>query len=343
MKNDRTRTDPAKRPALGRGLSALLPGGPVPGAQPARGLLTVPVDEVSGERDQPRRHFNPKALEELAASIRAKGVLQPILVRKLPEGGYRIIAGERRWRAARQAGLTDVPVIVKEISEVDVFELALIENIQREDLSPIEEAEAYQRLLTEHGLTQEDLASRVGKERSTIANALRLLRLPDELRDSVATGDLSVGHAKVLLGLDDPARMITVGGQVLEKGWSVRETERHVQRMKQPGERRPRSTTPSELEGLAQKLALALRHPVDVRMRTKDAGELVVSFGTPALGQQLVRTLLAAMEALSQNPVPRESDAPRSAGPGEAATEGSGKVVAHAEAGVADVASEDAA
>jgi ParB family chromosome partitioning protein len=303
MKYDRSPREsvPAKpqRAVLGRGLSALLPGSGSTSTTAVRGLLTVALEEVSPERDQPRRRFDQHKSRELAASIEAKGILQPILVRKLSEGGYRIIAGERRWRAARQVGLTEIPVIVKEISESDAFELALIENIQREELSPIEEAEAYQRLLTEHGLKQEELATRVGKERSTIANALRLLRLPDELKSSLVIGDLSVGHAKVLLGLDDTAQMLSVGSQAMARGLSVRETERLVQNLKSPTERRPPLEPSPDLEARARQLERVLQRPCDVRMKTAESGELVIAFGTPALGEQLFDALLEALKPAS--------------------------------------------
>ena len=210
----------AGRQALGRGLSALLPAAAPPPVA-SRGITNVPIAEVSPDREQPRRYWDTARIEELAASIKQRGVIQPILVRRV-EDGYRIVAGERRWRAAQQAGLTELPVIVKDVSESEAFEIALVENIQRQDLNPIEEAEAYQRLLGEYGLKQDELASRVGKERSTITNALRLLKLPQTLREHVAAGALSVGHAKVLLGLDDTAAMSALAAQVTGRGLSVR-------------------------------------------------------------------------------------------------------------------------
>lgn len=280
------------RPALGRGLSALLPRAD---GTPARGLLTVPIDQLRPETDQPRQRFESQALQELSASIRSRGVLQPILVRRNPDGQYRIIAGERRWRASRLAGLTEVPVVVKEISESEVFEVALIENIQREDLSPIEEAQAYQRLLSEHGLTQEELASRVGKERSTIANSLRLLKLPDPVKGSLLAGDISVGHAKVLLGLDDEALMEKVTAQIAARGMSVRETEKLVQR--QRSQSKPQALpdgAPESLQHLALQLEQALRHGCEVRMRPRGGGELTIRFRTAQDGEALITKLLSA-------------------------------------------------
>src|SRR5438309_4902910 len=181
-----------KRAALGRGLSALIPGG-----SPAqrKGVLVLGIEEVQPDRGQPRHHFDEAHILELAESIRSKGILQPLLVRRDVDR-YVIVAGERRWRAAQRACLRVIPCLVRDVSEDEAFELALIENIQREDLNPVEEAEAYQRLIEHHGLTQEELAQRVGKDRSTVANAIRLLRLPDSIKEAVASGDLSMGHAR---------------------------------------------------------------------------------------------------------------------------------------------------
>ncbi len=193
-----------RRPALGRGMAALLsnaappPSTTFPTGTSGRMLLSLPVEAVERNPEQPRKRFEEKRLEELAASIREHGIVEPILVRR--EGAkYRILAGERRWRAAQRAGLKEVPAIVREASEREAFELALVENLQREDLNAIEEAEAYEVLMEDHGLTQEAIAQRVGKERSTVANALRLLKLPGEVRDLVKEGQLDMGHARALL------------------------------------------------------------------------------------------------------------------------------------------------
>ena len=171
-----------KRAALGRGLGALIRG---VSAGERRGVVTVAIEEIRPSPGQPRRHFDDAHLEELGESIRSRGVLLPLLVRRDGDG-YLLIAGERRWRAAQRAGLHELPVIVRDVTEPEAFEIALIENIQREDLNAVEEAEAYQRLIEHHGLTQEELAQRVGKDRSTIANAIRLLRLPDSIKEAVA-------------------------------------------------------------------------------------------------------------------------------------------------------------
>src|SRR5512141_21465 len=190
-----------KRPALGRGLGALIPGG-----SPAerKGVMNLGIEEIRPNRAQPRRHFDEAHIEELAESIRSKGVLLPVIVRRSSQG-YVLVAGERRWRAAQKAGLRELPALVREVTESEAFELALIENIQREDLNPVEEAEAFQRLIDEHGLTQEKLAERVHKDRSTVANSLRLLRLPDAIKQALVAGALSMGHARALLGIADAA------------------------------------------------------------------------------------------------------------------------------------------
>jgi len=222
-----------RRPALGRGMAALLANAPAPapqGAASGRALLSLPIEAVERNPGQPRKRFEEAALEELASSIRTHGLVEPILVRR--DGGrYRIVAGERRWRAAQRAGLKEIPAIVRDSTESEAFELALVENIQRSDLNPIEEAEAFAALLEEHGLTQEELSDRVGKERSTIANALRLLRLPDDIRDAVREGSLEMGHARALLGLEGAEAIRRAAGRVLREKLSVRATEALVREL----------------------------------------------------------------------------------------------------------------
>ena len=191
--------------ALGRGLGALLP----PAAEPETGdrLLDLPVESLVPNPHQPRRRFEPEALNELAASIRASGLLQPIVVRRRGEE-YEILVGERRWRAAQQAGLSRVPALAREATDAEALELALVENLLREDLNPLEEADAYHRLLGEFGWTQDELARRIGKDRSSIANALRLRRLPEAVQDDLRAGRLTMGHARALLGLPTPASQL---------------------------------------------------------------------------------------------------------------------------------------
>jgi len=217
-----------KRPALGRGLGALIPGG---SAVERKGVIMLGIEEIQPDRGQPRRYFDEIRILELSESIRANGVLQPLLVRRDGEG-YAIVAGERRWRAAQRAGLRELPCIVRDVSDPQAFELALIENIQREDLNAIEEAEAYQRLIEYHGLTQEELAQRVGKDRSTIANALRLLRLPEPIKLAMSSGALGMGHARALLALGDETDLRRAAEKVMNEALSVREVEQLVQRLK---------------------------------------------------------------------------------------------------------------
>ena len=221
-----------KRPALGRGLSALIPETPAAPA-PAERALEIDTDLLRPNRFQPRTRIDDEKIEELARSIRANGIIQPIVARKA-ENGYEIIAGERRWRASQRAGLLKVPVVVREIPEERLLAAALIENIQREDLNPIEQAHAYRRLADEFGLTQDQIAESVGKDRSSIANHIRLLRLPHEIRESVATGTISMGHARALLALPDESAQLRSGRDVIAKHLSVRETELLVKKALTP-------------------------------------------------------------------------------------------------------------
>jgi ParB family transcriptional regulator, chromosome partitioning protein len=220
-----------KRPALGRGLSALIPDAPAPAA-PGRSL-DVDSDLLRPNRFQPRAAMDDSKIEELARSIKSNGVIQPIVVRKV-EGGYEIVAGERRWRASQRAGLLKVPVVVRDVPEERLLAVALIENIQREDLNPIEEAQAYRKLADDYHLTQELIADAVGKDRSSIANYLRLLKLPQEIRADVGSGALSMGHARALLGLPDEAAQLRVSREVVSKSLSVRETEALVKKATGP-------------------------------------------------------------------------------------------------------------
>jgi ParB family chromosome partitioning protein len=238
--------------ALGRGLGALLP--PTEGETGGR-LRELPVEALVPNPQQPRRHFDPQAIEELAASIRASGVLQPLVVR--PRGSqYEILVGERRWRAAQQAGLAQVPAIVREASDAEALELALVENLLREDLNPLEAADAYQRLLAEFGWTQEELARRLGKDRSSVANALRLLRLPPLIQEDLRAGRLTMGHARALLGLPSPAAQLRLRQRILTQDWSVRTTEAGVQ-ARRPVRARARRRA-ADLEALEEELRQAL-------------------------------------------------------------------------------------
>ncbi len=219
---------------LGRGLGALLAGSgprpaPAPSAVPPPDALesplrSLPLVQIRPSPLQPRKEFSAESLQELADSIREQGIVQPLIVRPGPEG-FELIAGERRWRAAQQAGLTEVPVVVREATDREVVELALIENLQRENLNPIEEAFGYAQLSSQFQLTQEDIARRVGKSRAVVANALRLLKLPDPVRELVRQGQLSVGHAKVLLSVSEPSRLQKLAQRVMAEALNVRQTE----------------------------------------------------------------------------------------------------------------------
>lgn len=213
--------------ALGRGINALFGSQAV---EQGDVMLDVDIDLLEPNADQPRTIFRDAKIEELAASIRANGIVQPLLVRRQGQQ-YQIIAGERRWRAAQRAGLEKVPVVVRDIPDERVLELSLIENIQREELNPIEEANAYRRLIEGLGSTQEDVARRVGRDRTSVTNYLRLLKLPDEIQQMVEEEHLTMGHARALLSLDKPEHQLAVARQIIEHGASVRETERYVKRV----------------------------------------------------------------------------------------------------------------
>ena len=262
-----------------KGLDALLPGVRPDPAGDGERVEQIPVDRIQPNPYQPRREFDPEALAELVESVRQHGIVQPLLVR--PEGdGYRLVAGERRWRAAREAGLEKVPAVVRELSDVEMMEIALVENLQREDLNPIEEAQGYRMLCEELGLTQEQVSQRVGKSRSHIANLMRLLNLPDDLRRLVAEGKLSTGHAKVLLGVGSPAEMRRLAARVLSEGLTVRQLERLAARPDgaQRRSRRPAGEEPSpEVRDLVERLQRALNTRVAIRGRGP-RGQIVIEY-----------------------------------------------------------------
>jgi ParB family chromosome partitioning protein len=268
-----------KRPALGKGLSALIPDEPPPADR--TGLVEIDVDRLAPSDYQPRTTMDTARLDELAASIRANGVIQPIVVRKTADG-YRIIAGERRWRAAQKAGLTRVPVVVKEVTGPDaqgrLLQMALIENIQREDLNAIEEAKAYRRLADEFSLTQDAIAAAVGKDRATIANTLRLLKLPDELQNDLSAGALTMGHARAILALASEALQVRVAREVKTRGLSVRETEALVKAALEgreiggPTPRAARPVTPPDVHTRAAEERLKIQLGTRVRIVRKGKG-----------------------------------------------------------------------
>ena len=221
---------PKKKAGLGKGLDALF----IDNSTEENGDKLVNINDIEPKRDQPRKHFDEEALKELADSIAMHGVIQPLLVRPLSDGGYQLIAGERRWRASRMAGLSQVPVVVREMTDEEAMELALIENLQREDLNPIEEAEGFKLLMDTYSFTQEQAAEKVGKSRPAVANALRLLALPKEVLDMVKEGIISSGHARTLLPLSDEKLIIKLAEEISQKELSVRETERIVKTLLKP-------------------------------------------------------------------------------------------------------------
>lgn len=265
----------AKKGGLGKGLDALF----LDNSVTAEGTTELPIAELSPDRGQPRKVFDEDALGDLANSIRQHGVLQPILVRPVQDGSYRIVAGERRWRAARLAGLTAVPVTIRDMSDEDAMSIALVENLQREDLNPVEEAEGYRHLAEATGWTQEQIAKQVGRSRPAVANALRLLSLPTEVLSLLRDGRITTGHAKAILAIADDETRVAVAKQVAESGMTVREAEKLAQKpakqekLKLP---RPKNAVASEVE-------LALQNALGVEVHVKYSagkGTLSVDFYT---------------------------------------------------------------
>ncbi len=273
-----------KRPALGRGLSALIPDAAADAA-PRDKPFEIDLDRLTPNPQQPRSVFDEASLEELAQSIRRNGVIQPILARRARTPGgadnldrFEIIAGERRWRAAQRAGLLKAPVIVRDVPDDRLLEVALIENIQRDDLNPIEEAVAYRRLADELKLTQDAIAAAVGKDRSSVANTLRLLRLPDEVRNLVSDGSLSMGHARALLALEAPAAQRQLAREIVAKGLSVRETEALVKRQGEPAAApKPEPKQDPNTRAAEEKLRFALGTPVAI-VRKGKGGRIEITF-----------------------------------------------------------------
>jgi len=281
-----------KRPALGKGLSALIPD--VPEIRPSGAPTEIDVDQISPNELQPRRRFEEAGLDELARSIKSNGLIQPIVVRKVA-GGYRIIAGERRWRAAQRAGLTRVPVVIKDVpggSDAQFLGMALIENIQREDLNPIDEAAAYEKLTSDFHMTQEEIAAAVGKDRSSVANTLRLLKLPQEVRAEVAGGRLSMGHARALLAIAEDTRQREVAREVIARNLSVRETEAIVKRLARPSPSGTRAAPVPDVHTRAaeEKLRLALGTRVRISRKGK-GGRIEIDFGSEDELQRLYERL----------------------------------------------------
>lgn len=272
------------RRALGRGLDALLPQKPASSPRPAARTSTdCPIERISPRRDQPRQSIDDSALDELATTIREHGVIQPLVVRRLPGGKerYEIIAGERRWRAAQRAGLKDVPIVIKDVSPEDAFEMALVENLQRQDLNPLEIAEGYKRLLDDHGHTQEQLADRMGKSRVAVTNSLRLLKLPPAVRSMLIEGTLSEGHGRAILGAPDDAMMITLARQAQKKKLSVRKLEKLIRdaRDAQRGKAKPAAgaSKSASVRDLESRLTRVLGARTAVEHKGK-GGKVVISY-----------------------------------------------------------------
>ncbi len=282
---------PDKRPALGRGLSALIRDVPQPAAR-ADAAAEVDLDLLEPNRHQPRRIMDDAKLEELAQSIRGSGIIQPIVVRRRGEGAYEIVAGERRWRAAQRAGLLKVPVVIRDVPDDKRLELALIENVQREDLNPIEEARAYRRLADEFQLTQAEIARAVGKDRATVANYQRLLSLPAEVQADVATGALSMGHARALVALPDASAQRRAARDVRARGLSVRETELLVKKSLAP----PAPLAPGpdpHTKAAAERLRVALGTSVEIVRRRRRGGRIQIHFRSEEELQRLFEQLTA--------------------------------------------------
>jgi ParB family chromosome partitioning protein len=299
-------SEEARRRGLGRGLSALFgEEAEEVASEPARAATTVPVELLHPSRYQPRRNFDVEALAALVESVKAQGILQPLLVRRHPEiaGAYEIVAGERRWRAAQAAQLHEVPIVLRELADREALEIALVENVQRQDLSPLEEAEGYQRLMNEFEHTQEDLARAVGKSRSHIANMLRLLSLPDPVRAMVQDGRLTAGHARALLSATDP---VTLAEEVVAKSLNVRQAERLAQESKGGG----KSGGASGGGGVATKDAdtIALEHELTTLLGLKVTIAFSGQGGALTIHYRTLDQLDDVLRRLSNAPPPHDAD-----------------------------------
>ncbi len=269
----------AKQRGLGKGLDALFSDNSVEDLGTPPSPVTLRLTEIEPNREQPRKTFDQKALDELAESIKKNGVLQPLLVRPLSDGSYQLVAGERRWRASRIAGLTEVPVIIKEMTDEQAMEIALIENLQREDLNPIEEAEGLQLLISRYNLTQDEAAARVGRSRPAVANSLRLLKLPDEILEMTKTGDISAGHARALLGFSSKEEMMQTAKEIKDKDLSVREIEKRIQESQKPEKKTARKKKTADVFYSEAELALSnsLGRKVKV-IKGRKGGHLEIEF-----------------------------------------------------------------
>jgi len=274
----------AKKSPLGRGLGALIDGVEKEALErKVEANLQIDINSIDVNPFQPRTRFDSQSLEELAASIRQVGIVEPLTVRETPEGRYQLIAGERRLRAARMAGLTHVPAYIRTADDTAMLEMALVENIQREDLDAIEVAITYQRLIEECSLTQEQLSDRVGKQRSTVANYMRLLRLPAEIQLGIRNRNLSMGHARTLVNIEDPGKQINIFYHIIEEDLSVRATEELVRHLQSPSVKVPvkvekKKRLKTEFDELARQLSSLFRSEVQFRINDKGRGKIVIPF-----------------------------------------------------------------
>jgi ParB family chromosome partitioning protein len=293
-----------KRKALGRGLESLLPTRPLnqpiamPTAQASASTQEIPIDNIDPNPYQTRRRINESALEELAESIRVSGVVQPVVLRPVANGRYQLVAGERRWHASRRAGKTTIPAVVRQISNEQAMEITIIENLQREDLNPVEQARAFERLSREFGLTQEQIASRTGKDRASISNFVRLLKLPEDVQNALEAGALSFGHGKVLLALAGfPEHLERAAREIIEKQLSVRQTEELVARLLNPQAAEQKQEKPAvpidpNVREAQRSLESSLGVKVEIHDR-KGKGKIILKYGSLEDFDRIVEALAA--------------------------------------------------
>lgn len=265
------------RPGLGKGLDLLIPD--EDNNEESKSPVLIKVTQIDPNKGQPRKNFNEEALNELASSIKRHGMIQPVIVRKRDDR-YELIAGERRWRAARIAGLKEIPAIIREYSDGEISEIALIENIQREDLTPIEEAKAYKTLIEEYGITQEELSSRISKSRANIANTMRLLKLNEDVQAMVEEGLLSAGHARALLGLEDEESQLKAAGEVIKGDLSVRDTEKLVKNKKNPPQKKEKKLPENDFvyRDIEEKMTLQLSAKVKIVNKADGTGRIEIDY-----------------------------------------------------------------
>ena len=283
---------PKKKNGLGKGLDALFIDN---STEDVKSAVKLNINDIEPNRDQPRKHFDEAALSELADSIALHGVIQPLLVRPISDGGYQLIAGERRWRASRLAGLTEVPVVIREMTDSEAMELALIENLQREDLNPIEEAEGYKLLMDTYSLTQEEAAARVGKSRPAVANAMRLLSLPKEVLDLIKEGRISSGHGRTLLGLNDNSMMLKLCKEIEEKQISVRQLESIIKTLNNPKKDKDEKPKKVKRDPYFDECELAIRQELGrkatINVNKGNKGTLEIEFFSKEDLQSILETL----------------------------------------------------